>query len=206
MTIVVTDYGAGNLASVCKALAFVGAPPTLASTSAEMAGAHAIIVPGVGHFNAMRGLDDGWRDAIAGAVARGVPLLGICLGMQWLFDGSTEAPLVPGLGVLAGTSDSLPGNVKVPHVGWNTLERTGRESVLLKGIVDEAAVYFTHSYAAPVTEAAVTTTTHGSAFASTVESDRVFGVQWHPEKSGTVGLAVLSNFVAFARRAGQTPC
>ncbi len=206
MKVVVTDYGAGNLASVCKALACVGASPGLANRAAQIAGAGAIVVPGVGHFDAMRALDGPWRVAIAGAISHGVPVLGICLGMQWLFDGSHEAPLVPGLGAIAGMSSVLAGNVKVPHVGWNSLERTGRTSVLLTGIDDGAAVYFTHSYAAPVTGAAVATTTHGREFASTVEEDRVFGVQWHPEKSGAVGLAVLSNFVAFAREAAETSC
>lgn len=206
MKVVVTNYGAGNLASVCKALAFVGAPPRLGASAAEIAGAGAIVVPGVGNFDAMRALDGPWRDAIAGAIGRGVPVLGICLGMQWLFDGSNEAPLIPGLGVMTGMSSMLAGNVKVPHVGWNSLERTGRTSVLLKGVDESAAVYFTHSYAAPVTQAAVTTTTHGREFASTVEEDRVFGVQWHPEKSGAIGLRVLSNFVAFAREAAATSC
>jgi glutamine amidotransferase len=204
--VVVTDYGAGNLASVSKALAFVGAAPTLAAEASAIAGAGAIVVPGVGNFESMRALNGEWRDAIAAAIGHGVPVLGICLGMQWLFDGSEEAPLVQGLGAMTGTITILSGDVKVPHVGWNSLERTDRSSVLLRGIPASAVVYFTHSYAAPVTDAAVAVTTHGREFASTVEEDRVFGVQWHPEKSGAVGLAVLSNFVAFAREVAETPC
>lgn len=201
MKIGVIDYGVGNLASVFKALRFVGSSPSLVPDAASFATVDAIVIPGVGHFAATAALNQGWRVPVAAAITRGVPVLGICLGMQWLFDGSTEAPLVPGLGVIAGSCSILSGDVKVPHVGWNTLERVGRASVLLNGVADEAAAYFTHSYAAPLTAEAVTTTTHGRDFASTVEQGRVLGVQWHPEKSGAVGLAVLSNFVAFAREA-----
>ena len=192
------DYGVGNLASVAKALAFVGASPNRVSSPEGIAGAQALVVPGVGHFAATTALGETWRDAITAAIARGVPVLGICLGMQWLFDGSTEAPGVPGLGVMTGTCAALTGTVKVPHVGWNTLERTARASVLLAGIGDGAAAYFTHSFAAPVTADSVATTTHGRMFASVVERDRVFGVQWHPEKSGRAGLAVLANFCRFS--------
>lgn len=206
MKVAVLDYGVGNLASVFKALRFVGASPDRVADPASVLDASAIVVPGVGHFESTRLLNDLWRDAIASAVSRRVPVLGICLGMQWLFEGSTEAPLVPGLGVIAGSSSILSGDVKVPHVGWNSLDRRGRDSVLLRGVDDGAAAYFTHSYAAPVTEAAITTTTHGRSFASTVEQGHVMGVQWHPEKSGAVGLAVLSNFVAFAREARQSSC
>lgn len=206
MKVAVLDYGVGNLASVLKALAFVDASPERVADPASVVDAGAIVIPGVGHFESTRFLNDSWRDAIGSAIARGVPALGICLGMQWLFEGSTEAPMVPGLGVMAGSSSILSGDVKVPHVGWNSLDRRGRDSVLLRGVGDGAAAYFTHSYAAPVTDAAITTTTHGRAFASTVERGHVMGVQWHPEKSGPVGLAVLSNFVTFAREARPSSC
>lgn len=201
MRIDVVDYGVGNLTSVSKALAFIGATPKRVSRPDEITDATAIVIPGVGHFAAMRALGDHWRDAITSVISRGVPVMGICLGMQWLFEGSTEAPDVPGLGVMAGTCSALSGHVKVPHVGWNTLERTASASVLLAGIADGAFVYFTHSYAAPITGAAVASTTHGHAFASVVERERVFGVQWHPEKSGAVGLALLTNFANVAREA-----
>ena len=199
MTIGVVDYGVGNLASVMKALAFVGATPTRTADPAAIRGAGAIVIPGVGHFAATSGLGGDWREAITDAIGRGVPVLGICLGMQWLFDGSREAPLVAGLGAMEGTCSVLYGDVKVPHVGWNTLAKSAKESVLLAGVADGAFAYFTHSYAAPVTEDAVATTTHGHEFASVVERGRTFGVQWHPEKSGDVGLAVLRNFVELVR-------
>ena len=201
MRIGVIDYGVGNLASVFKALGFVGASPSLAPDAASLSTFDALVIPGVGHFAATASLNQNWRGPIAAAVGRGVPILGICLGMQWLFDGSTEAPRIPGLGVIEGSCSILSGDVKVPHVGWNTLERSTRASVLLDGVAAGAAAYFTHSYAAPLTARAVTTTTHGREFASTVEQGHVMGVQWHPEKSGAVGLAVLSNFVAFAQAA-----
>lgn len=201
MTIAVVDYGVGNLTSVLKALAAIGATPNRAHAPESLAGAGAIVIPGVGHFAATRGLDDYWRQAITGAITNGVPVLGICLGMQWLFDGSTEADDVRGLGVMTGMCAELTGDVKVPHVGWNTLEQSANDSPLLAGIADDAFAYFTHSYAAPVTSATVATTTHGSQFASVVGRDRVFGVQWHPEKSGAVGLTLLRNFVNIARAA-----
>jgi glutamine amidotransferase len=133
------------------------------------------------------------------AIGRGVPLLGICLGLQWLFDGSEEAPGIPGLGLMTGRCFRLTGAVKVPHVGWNTLDRTGRPSRLLDGVPASASAYFTHSFAAPVGDDAVATTTHGTPFASVVERGRTFGVQFHPEKSGTTGLRILANFLAIVR-------
>lgn len=201
MNVGVIDYGVGNLASVFKALAFVGASPVRLDRSAAIGDARALVIPGVGHFAATQTLNDMWRPSVESAITRGTPVLGICLGMQWLFDGSSEAPLVQGLGVMTGSSALLSGDVKVPHVGWNTLEPRGKESVLLSGLAEGAAAYFTHSFAAPVTVDAVATTTHGREFASVVEKGRVMGVQWHPEKSGQVGLTVLANFVTFARGA-----
>ena len=201
MTIGVIDYGVGNLASVLKAVAFAGGRPERMIEATALVRADAVVIPGVGHFGATQALDDRWRQAIAGAIGRGVPVLGICLGMQWLFDGSSEAPGVAGLGFIPGTCSALSGNVKVPHVGWNTLARSAKNSVLLAGIADGAFAYFTHSYAAPVTVDTVASTTHGREFASVVERGRTYGVQWHPEKSGDVGVAVLRNFVNDARTA-----
>ncbi len=196
-TIAIVDYGAGNITSVCKAFRHVGADPALVRTPARVEDAAAIVVPGVGHFGATRALDEQWRSAVRAALDRGVPLLGICLGMQWLFEGSEESPGEPGLGLLPGTCTRIAGSVKVPHVGWNTIERR-RDTPLLTG-VDDQAVYFTHSYVAPVTDACVGSTTYGSTFASVVARGRVAGVQWHPEKSGDAGLQLLRNFLDMVR-------
>lgn len=205
--IALIDYGAGNLTSVKKALTSLGAEFTVPETPDDCAGASGLIVPGVGHFSATTALDAPWRDAIGGAVRSGTPLLGICVGMQWLFEGSAEAPDVPGLGVLEGRCQLLRGDagqrLKIPHVGWNALElaspkvREGgpRESRLLAGLGSGAYVYFTHSFAAPVTPDCVASTTHAECFAAAVERDHVFGVQFHPEKSGDAGLQILRNYL-----------
>jgi glutamine amidotransferase len=190
------DYGAGNLTSVRKGFAAVGATLFTPGTPGEIEGAKGIIVPGVGHFAATAAIDDAWRAAIDAAVRRGQPLLGICLGLQWLFDASEEAEGLPGLGVTPGRCTRLPpgDGIKVPHVGWNTLAPIKRAR-LLHGITEGASVYFTHAYAAPVTPACVATSTHGATFAAVVEAGNVFGVQFHPEKSGDAGLRILRNFV-----------
>jgi glutamine amidotransferase len=200
MTIALIDYGVGNLASVMKALGAVGAVAYRANEAGSLAGAAAIVIPGVGHFAATARLNELWRSDLSAAIARGVPLLGICLGMQWLFDGSLEATHVPGLGAMNGTCRRLAGDIKIPHVGWNTLEPM-RPSRLLDGLAPGSAAYFTHSYAAPVGEDTIATTSHGAPFASVVERGRAFGVQWHPEKSGKAGLTLLANFLAIARDA-----
>ncbi len=198
MKVALIDYRAGNLTSVRKALTVTGADFFTPETANDLDAADAIIVPGVGHFNATANLDEGWRSKIRALVARGRPLLGICLGLQFLFDGSEEAPELPGLGLLAGQCHFLKADaLKVPHVGWNTLTRQ-RDSRALAGVPDATYAYFTHSYAAPVTSACVATTTHGETFASAVEQDHVMGVQFHPEKSSDAGLAILRNFLAMA--------
>lgn len=195
--IALVDYGAGNLTSVRKALTTLGVEFRTPRTAEECRGASALIVPGVGHFSATARLD-AWRETIASEVRRGTPLLGICVGMQWLFDGSDEAPGVPGLGVLPGRIQRLQGDaerrLKVPHVGWNALDVTA-PSTLLAGLSSGAQVYFTHSFAAPVTAACVASTTHANTFASVVEHENVFGVQFHPEKSSDAGLRILTNFL-----------
>jgi glutamine amidotransferase len=196
--IALIDYGAGNLTSVRKALGAIGAAFFTPSAPAELRGVEGIIVPGVGHFGATRAIDEAWRARIDAAVGAQVPLLGICLGLQYLFDASDEAPDVQGLGLLAGRSTLLPPTLKVPHVGWNALE-IARGSRILDGIDDRTQFYFTHSYAAPVTPACVATATHSATFAAVVEDGRVAGVQFHPEKSGDAGLRVLRNFVEITK-------
>lgn len=193
------DYRAGNLTSVRKALAAVGAEAFTPETPGELADADGVIVPGVGHFAVTSTLDAPWREAILARVRAGRPLLGICLGLQFLFEGSEEAPDLPGLGLLPGRCHLLraPG-LKVPHVGWNTLD-IRRSSTVLADVADGAYAYFTHSYVAPVTDACVATSTHGEPFAAVVEQDRIMGAQFHPEKSGEVGLAILRAFVTRAQ-------
>jgi glutamine amidotransferase len=201
MHIALVDYGAGNLTSVIKAFEASGAQVRLVTTPERLDDTNAIVIPGVGHFGATSSLDGAWHAAVSDAISRGVPLLGICLGLQWLFDGSEEAPETAGLGLMSGRCFRLSGDVKVPHVGWNTLDRTGRPSRLLDGLSPAASAYFTHSYAAPVGDDAVATTRHGVQFASAVERGRTCGVQFHPEKSGTTGLRVLANFLDVVREA-----
>lgn len=201
MSIALVDYGAGNLTSVIKAFKAVGADIRVVSTVDGTADARAIVVPGVGHFSATASLGPEWRTAVHRALGRGVPLFGICLGLQWLFDGSAEAPETPGLGLIAGRCFRLSGDVKVPHVGWNSLTIAPTPSRLFDGIPSEASAYFTHSYAAPVVADTVGTTTHAGPFSSAVERDLVFGVQFHPEKSGRTGLKMLTNFLRVVQEA-----
>ncbi len=198
--IALIDYGAGNLTSVRKGFSAVGAELYTPATPADLETARAIVVPGVGNFAATSALEGGWTEAIRNAIRRGVPLLGICLGLQWLFEGSDEAPGVRGLGAVAGRCWRLPqkNGLKVPHVGWNSLH-VPHPSRLLRGVSENAQVYFTHSYAAPVTIEAAATCEHGEVFAAAIERDNVFGVQFHPEKSSDPGLSILRNFVTASR-------
>ncbi len=199
MVVDVIDYGAGNLASVMKALRAVGTEPRVVTSPGTLDGSTAILLPGVGHFAATAALDTAWRAAVTSRLDDGAALLGICLGMQWLFEGSEEAPALDGLGFFKGRCRRLDGStVKIPHVGWNALDRTSGESRLLNALPNHAYAYFTHTYAAPVGPECVATTTHGDTFASVVERGRVFGAQWHPEKSSETGLSVLRAFVAIA--------
>ncbi len=201
MTIAMIDYGAGNLTSVKKGFAAVGIELVSPAAPGDLEAASGIVVPGVGHFDATATLSDGWCEAILRRTEAGVPILGICLGMQWLFEGSDEAPGVRGLGLLAGSCRRMTVTrpLKVPHVGWNTLQIRRHDPMLL-GIEDGTSVYFTHSFAAPVTMDCVAVSSHGASFSAVVQRDHVAGVQFHPEKSGPAGLRILRNFAAMVRR------
>jgi glutamine amidotransferase len=192
--IAIVDYKAGNLTSVKKALDFVGADSLVTSNPEDVARAEKIVLPGVGHFSATRILGElGLQSAVETAIQREKPFLGICVGMQWMFESSAEAPETHGLGLFAGQCQHFPNDVKSPHVGWNTL-RLRNSSHLLQGISPDSCVYFTHSYRAPIVEGTVAECEYGGAFSAVVERGQLFGVQFHPEKSGPVGLKILENF------------
>jgi glutamine amidotransferase len=199
MRVAVIDYKAGNLTSVLKALRHLGAEPEVTDADLSLVeSAERIVLPGVGHFQATERLDaTGLTLAIRAAIARGVPFLGICVGMQWLYTGSSEAPQQPGLGHFREACTRFPdSSEKVPHVGWNSLDvRSG--SRLLAGVEPGEFVYFTHSYKAPVTADTAATTYYIEPFAAAVEQGNVMGVQFHPEKSGAAGLKILRNFLSW---------
>jgi glutamine amidotransferase len=197
--IALIDYQAGNLTSVKKALTTIGADVFVPEGPDALREARGIIVPGVGHFGATRALDAAWIEGILERIGEGRPLLGICLGMHWLFEGSDEAPDLPGLGLLSGQCRRLASSdaIKIPHVGWNTLSLQ-REASILEGVADQSQVYFTHSYVAPLTSETVAIAEHGEPFSAVVQRANIAGVQFHPEKSGDVGLTILRNFVQLA--------
>jgi glutamine amidotransferase len=195
--IAVVDYKAGNLTSVMKSLRAAGADPTTHGRSRRRpARSDRIILPGVGHFAATKFLEDrGLKAAIQERIAAGTPFLGICVGLQWLFAGSTEALETPGLAAFPETCDRFAPGKKVPHVGWNSLS-IRPESRLFAGIGNNSFVYFTHSYRAPIANATIAVTEYGEPFTAAVErGNNIMGVQFHPEKSGATGLQVLSNFL-----------
>jgi imidazole glycerol-phosphate synthase subunit HisH len=199
MQVTVIDYKAGNLTSVLKALRHLGAEPAVTDRDiAPIENAERIVLPGVGHFQATERLDAaGLTPAIRAAIGRGVPFLGICVGMQWLYAGSSEAPNQTGLVHFADACTRFPeSKEKVPHVGWNSLEVCAG-SRLLAGVEPGEFVYFTHSYKAPVTADTAAITQYIEPFASAVERGNVMGVQFHPEKSGPAGLKILSNFLSW---------
>jgi glutamine amidotransferase len=204
--IALIDYGAGNLTSVRKAFYTLGAEFSTPGSPADLDTANAVVVPGVGNFEATAAIDSNWRAAIEAALDRGAALFGICLGMQWLFEGSDEAPGLPGLGLFRGscarlgvTSATNSGAVtppfKVPHVGWNNLHFPF-PSAAMRDLAEGTQVYFTHSYVAPVVAESSALTTYGVDFTSAVERGRIAGVQFHPEKSGDAGLRILKNWLA----------
>lgn len=195
--IAIIDYGAGNLASVVKAVQHVGAQCVATSSAEDIARADKLIIPGVGNFKATQPLASGeLGDAVREALQQSKPLLGICLGLQWMFAGSEEAPRLPGLSSFAGVCSRFPESVKSPHVGWNRIAIEPR-SRLLKGIPSGSYVYFTHSYRAPVCADTIATCVYEQPFTAAAERSNLFGVQFHPEKSGAAGLRMLENFCAF---------
>jgi len=197
MNVAIIDYGAGNLTSLKAAFQAVGADAEITRDPTALHSAQRIVVPGVGHFSATTQLhDSGMTDAIRQRADRGTPLLGICLGMQWLFEGSDEAPAALGLGRFPGTSRRFSATVKCPHVGWNQLQQLSPRSRLLAGIHEGTFAYFTHSYCIPSASDTVATCEYAGHFAAVVEHENVFGVQFHPEKSARVGLQILQNFCA----------
>ena len=197
MRVTVIDYKAGNLTSVLKALRYLGAEPVVTDSHLSVIeSSERIVLPGVGHFAATERLDrTGMTGAIREAVKRGVPFLGICVGMQWLYAGSTEAEGQAGLAMFKEQCSRFPERgEKVPHVGWNSLEVKGRPR-LMEGVKDGEFVYFTHSYRAPVGTDTAAVANYIEPFAAAVERGNVMGVQFHPEKSGETGLKILRNFL-----------
>jgi imidazole glycerol-phosphate synthase subunit HisH len=192
--IAIVDYGAGNLHSVKKAFDYLGAEVVVTSQPATIAAAGKIVFPGVGHFSSLQVLEPtGLREALLRGASSGKPFLGICVGMQWLFEGSEESPEVRGAGIFPGLCRHFPGHVKSPHVGWNSLA-IQEGSRLLRGIAQESYVYYTHSFHAPLVASMSAATDYGLWFSGAVEQDNIFAVQFHPEKSGDVGLSILKNF------------
>ena len=194
--IAIIDYGAGNLFSVVKAIRQVGRECVVTDDAAELRRADKIIIPGVGNFRATEPLAQGaLADELRLAFAVKKPALGICLGLQWMFDGSDEAPDLKGLGAFSGMCTRFSDRVKSPHVGWNRID-VKPYSILLHGVPSGTYVYFTHSYRAPLCNGTVAACTYEAPFAAAVERDNLFGVQFHPEKSGEAGLKILENFCA----------
>ncbi len=194
--IAILDYGAGNLRSVENTLAEIGADYTLVRDAAGLRAAPKIVLPGVGHFGQMmRALDQMQvREALLERIRAGVPFLGICLGLQALFERSEEAPEAHGLSLYEGTVRRFPVDARVPHMGWNQLAaRNGCR--LLAGLDPHAYVYFAHSYYAPAVAGTAATCTYSVAYTAVLESGNTFGVQFHPEKSGPAGLRIVRNFV-----------
>ena len=193
--IAIVDYKAGNLASVKKAFDHLGADTVVTSDPAQVAKADKIVLPGVGHFSATSALNDcGLRDAIIDSIDRQIPFLGICVGMQWMLASSEEAPGVHGLALWPGECSRFPADVKSPHVGWNSLQIRNSSCHLLRGIEPGSYVYFTHSFRVPLLTDTTAECQYGGGFSAVVEKNNLFGVQFHPEKSGSTGLAILNNF------------
>lgn len=194
--IAIFDYGAGNLQSVQNTLAEIGATYALTRDSDGLRAASKIILPGVGHFGQiMRALDTlQVRETLLERIAAGVPFLGICLGLQALLTASEEAADIPGLGLYPGSVRRFPADARVPHMGWNQLESKA-PSKLLANLAPKPYVYFAHSYYVPESGATAACCTYGVPYTAVLEDRNVFGVQFHPEKSGPIGLRIVRNFL-----------
>ncbi|MFN7920027.1 MAG: imidazole glycerol phosphate synthase subunit HisH [Bryobacteraceae bacterium] len=190
------DYGAGNLRSVQNTLAEIGSPYKLVDDAEGLRAAEKIILPGVGHFGQiMRSLDAmRVRDVLLERIHAGVPFLGICLGLQALFESSEEAPELRGLGLFPGVVQRFPADARVPHMGWNEIVPV-KDSPILQNLGAHPYLYFAHSYYAPVSSATAATCTYNAPYTAVLHQGNVFGVQFHPEKSGPLGLRIVKNFV-----------
>lgn len=193
----IVDYGAGNIRSVQNTLDELGAPYVVTSEPEVVSRAAKIILPGVGHFGQMMQAIDrlSLREALLERIQAGVPFLGICIGLQCLFESSEEAPEAKGFGIFPGFIRRFVGNARIPHMGWNSLSKA-RPAKLLQGLDEGVFTYFAHSYYAPVIEATAATCTYIQPYTAVLEQKNVHAVQFHPEKSGPVGLRVVSNFLA----------
>jgi glutamine amidotransferase len=193
MRIAIIDYDVGNMRSVEKGFAYVGVPARVTKDPSEIDSADGLVLPGVGAFESgMRHIAP-LRDVVLDRVEDGVPLLGICLGMQMLYEESDEGGLYRGLGLVKGRITRFSNGLKVPHMGWNSLS-IKKDHPLLDGIADGSYVYFVHSYRAPVGGSTVAASDYGGEFTAVVAEGNVAGTQFHPEKSGDVGLRMLKNF------------
>ncbi len=194
--IAIVDYGAGNLASVYRAIRHIGRECVITSDAGRLELADKAIIPGVGNFKETQTLSEGpLSSALRQFIAADKPVLGICLGLQWMFDGSDEAPALSGLGAFDGRCSRFSNQVKSPHVGWNQIT-VEPQSRLLQGVPANSYVYYTHSYRAPVCSRTVAVSTYEIPFTAAAEHGNLFGVQFHPEKSGDVGRGILENFCA----------
>ena len=200
MNVTLIDYGAGNVPSVERALRRVGAQVETTNLAEKIAAARCLVLPGVGHCAALIAALDArcLRQPLIDAVGRGAAFLGICLGLQALYESSEEAPTLKGLGLLPGRVTRLPENVKLPHMGWNTLKTT-RATPLLDSVPADAYFYFAHSFAAPaVGQESAAVSEHGREFIAVLEKENICAVQFHPEKSGAAGAQVLRTFLRVA--------
>lgn len=202
------DYGMGNLASVAKALTRSGAEVRVTQSAADVRDAAGVVLPGVGAFRdaAARLEESGLGTVVLERIAAGTPFLGVCLGLQLLFESSGEGGRWPGLGVLPGTVERLRTDLKVPHIGWNDLDWGPAGAGMARGLPAPATVYFVHSYAALPADPGIiaATTEYGGPVVAAVARDHVWAVQFHPEKSSRVGLALLAAFVTTVQREAHT--